>query len=47
MAIIKSFSPLQNLSEYNVFINDFNSNSTYFRITLNLQKHLLVVKMDF
>ena len=33
MAIIKSFSPLQNLSEYNVFINDFNSNSTYFRIT--------------
>ena len=33
MAIIKSFSPLQNLSEYNTFINDLNSNSTYFRIT--------------
>lgn len=33
MAIIKSYSPLQNLSNYGTFINDTNPNSDYFRIT--------------
>jgi hypothetical protein len=33
MAIIKSFSPLQNLSNYGTFITDTNPNSDYFRIT--------------
>ena len=33
MAIIKSFSPLQNLSNYGTFITDANPNSDYFRIT--------------
>ena len=33
MAIIKKFAPFQNLSNFQVFINDTNSNSDYFRIT--------------
>jgi hypothetical protein len=33
MAIIKSYSPLQNLSNYGTFITDANPNSDYFRIT--------------
>jgi len=33
MAIIKSFSPLQNLSNFNVFLEDTDPNSEYFRIT--------------
>jgi hypothetical protein len=33
MAIIKKYSPLQNLSEYNTFLQDSNPNSTYFRIS--------------
>lgn len=33
MAIIKSYSPLQNLSNYGTFITDVNPNSDYFRIT--------------
>jgi len=33
MAIIKSYSPLQNLSNYGTFITDTNPNSDYFRIT--------------
>ncbi len=33
MAIIKSYSPLQNLSNYGTFIIDQNPNSDYFRIT--------------
>ena len=33
MAIIKSYSPLQNLSNYGTFVLDTNPNSDYFRIT--------------
>ena len=33
MAIIKKFSPYQNLSGYGVFLKDTNPNSDYFRIT--------------
>ena len=33
MPIIKKYSPLQNLSEYNVFLNDTLENSKYFRIS--------------
>ena len=33
MAIIKSFSPKQNLSNFQVFINDDKPNSEYFKIT--------------
>jgi len=33
MAIIKSFSPFQNLSNFNVFLEDNDPNSEYFRIT--------------
>ena len=33
MAIIKSYSPLQNLSNYGTFLMDSNPNSDYFRIT--------------
>ena len=33
MAIIKSFAPFQNLSNFQVFLNDTETNSQYFRIT--------------
>lgn len=33
MAIIKSFASFQNLSNYQVYVNDTQSNSEYFRIT--------------
>ena len=33
MAIIKSFAPFQNLSNFQVFENDELPNSEYFRIT--------------
>jgi len=33
MAIIKKFSPFQNLSSFNVFLNDTAPNSQYFKIT--------------
>lgn len=33
MAIIKSFSPFQNLSNFSVFLNDLNPNSDFFRIS--------------
>ena len=36
MAIIKKFSSYQNLSNYNVLVNDTNPNSDYFRMFRNL-----------
>ena len=33
MAIIKKFSPFQNLSNFSTFVNDDNPNSEYFKIT--------------
>jgi len=33
MAIIKSFAPFQNLSNFQVFLNDELANSFYFKIT--------------
>ena len=33
MAIIKSFAPFQNLTNFQVFENDTSANSEYFRIT--------------
>ena len=33
MAIIKKFSPFQNLTNFSTFVNDDNPNSEYFKIT--------------